>query len=297
VIPPTARLLAGLCATLVWFSPVMAGEITVKGLTFSDELGGLRLLAAWGSGSLEDPVTVVEEIVDLSGAVLLVRGVGPSTGNPIPTNHPAGFALRKIVTNGTHQAWTFFDVELQKILGTPSDIYDGLSFGQDAQAGRPFTSNRFAQSVSQDEPRDSITFFDGVVEPGETVSLTFIVTATGYVPELLILQRPNRPLARLSHTRDALRRVNEPTEKESGAGHVAHRPSRSTHAVGSFTRPLRALRALSSNMRRPIHGPHLAMRADRAPGRVVSVRNAGEPPFPPGPAAVETGKVACIHKV
>jgi len=192
-----AGLLAAACMGLSATTPARADPITVKGLTFSDEMGGLRLLAAWGSGSLEDPLTVVEEIYDTSGAVLIVRGVGPQTGNPIPTNHPAGFALRKIVTNATHQTWTFFDVELEKNLGTPSDIYDGLSFGQDAQAGRPFTSNRFAQSASQDEPRDFITFFDGVVEPGETVSLNFIVTATGFVPELIILQRPNRPLAAL----------------------------------------------------------------------------------------------------
>ena len=180
----------------------LAEPITVKGLTFSDEMGGLRLLAAWGSGSLEDPLTVVEEITDMSGAVLIVRGVGPQTGNPIPTNHPAGFALRKIVTNRTQQTWTFFDIELQKVMGTPSDIYDGLSFGQDALAGRPFTSNRFARSVSQDEPRDSISFFDGVVEPGETVSLNFIVTATGFVPELIILQRPNRPIAAIVRPRE-----------------------------------------------------------------------------------------------
>jgi hypothetical protein len=188
------------CAAMaVAAAPYAVGEpITIKGLTFSDEMGGLRLLAAWGSGSLEDPLTVVEEIVDTSGAILLVRGVGPQTGNAIPTNHPAGFALRKIVTNRTQQTWTFFDIELQKIVGTPSDIFDGLSFGQDAQAGRPFTSNKFGQSVSQDEPRDSISFFDGVVEPGETVSLNFIVTATGFVPELIILQRPNRPVAALS---------------------------------------------------------------------------------------------------
>lgn len=182
-------------------SPAAGESITVKGLTFTDELGGFRLLAAWGSGSLEDPITVVEEITSTKGAVLMIRGVGPNTGNAIPTNHPAGFALRKIVTNATNQTWTFFDIELQKLLGTPSDIYDGLSFGQDAQAGRPFTSNRFAQSVSQDEPRDHVTFFDGVVEPGETVSMDFIVTATGHVTELMLLQKPNRPVASIDHWR------------------------------------------------------------------------------------------------
>ncbi|MEM7121719.1 MAG: hypothetical protein AAF563_10610 [Pseudomonadota bacterium] len=196
----TGQLLGIALLCLAAASPGAAESITVKGLTFTDELGGFRLLAAWGSGSLEDPITVVEEVTSTKGAVLMIRGVGPSIGNAIPTNHPAGFALRKIVTNATNQTWTFFDIELQKLLGTPSDIYDGLSFGQDAQAGRPFTSNRFAQSVSQDEPRDHVTFFDGVVEPGETVSMDFIVTATGYVPELMLLQKPNRPIASIDST-------------------------------------------------------------------------------------------------
>jgi hypothetical protein len=34
-----------------------------------------------------------------------------------------------------------------------------------------------------------------VVEPGETVSMTLVITATVNVPVFYILQRPNRPLA------------------------------------------------------------------------------------------------------
>lgn len=174
-----------------------ADPITIHGLTFSDEQGGFRLLGAWGSGTLDDPITLVEVVTRSQGVVLVVRGFGPQTGNSIPTAHPAGFVLRKIVTNATHQAWTFYDIELQKTEGTPSDIFDGLSFGQDTQAGRPFTSNRFQRSVAQDEPADAISFFDGIVKRGQSVSMTFVITATGQVPVFYILQRPNGPIASL----------------------------------------------------------------------------------------------------
>lgn len=194
-----AAILAATLAALA-AGPQGAGAepVTVRGLTFSDEQGGFELLSGWGSGSLEDPITIVEEVTATGGVVLVVRGFGPATGNPIPSAHPAGFVLRKVVINATGQSWTFYDVELQQVLGTPSDIFDGLSFGQASQVGRPFASDRFAQSVAQDEPRDSIVFFDGVVEPGERVSLTFVVTATGPMPEFYILQHPDRPVAALA---------------------------------------------------------------------------------------------------
>ncbi len=172
-----------------------ADPVTVHGLTFSDEFGGFTILNAWGSGSLADPITVVEEITASTGTVLIVRGLGPESGNPIPTAHPAGFVLRKIVINATNRPWNIYDIELQKELGTTSDIFDGLSFGQSSQAGRPFPSDRFAQSALLEEPSDNLSFFDGLVAPGQTVTMTFVVTVTGPVPEFYILQRPNRPLA------------------------------------------------------------------------------------------------------
>jgi hypothetical protein len=195
---PTLRVLrrTGLVFlfALAFAQAVRADPVTVRGLTFSDEMGGFTILNAWGSGSLADPITVVEEVTAVTGTVLVVRGLGPESGNPIPTAHPACFVLRKIVINATNRSWNIYDVELQKVLGTTSDIFDGLSFGQSSQAGRPFPSDRFAQSALLEEPSDNLSFFDGIVAPGQTVTITFVVTVTGPVPEFYILQRPNRPL-------------------------------------------------------------------------------------------------------
>ncbi|MBC6439793.1 MAG: hypothetical protein GDA49_05150 [Rhodospirillales bacterium] len=146
---------------------------------------------------MSDPITVVEEVTSTQGVVLIVRGLGPHSGNPIPTAHPAGFAIRKIVINATGRTWNRYDIQLQKSFGTPSDLYDGLSFGQMSEAGRPFPSDGFAQSAIFEEPSDSLSFFDGVVEPDEAVAMTFVITATGPVPEFFVLQQPNHPIAQL----------------------------------------------------------------------------------------------------
>lgn len=196
---PEVSRIAGAALLLLLALPGagQADPITVRGLTFSDEMGGFTLLNAWGSGSLEDPITVVEEVTDTGGVVLVMRGLSPLAGNAIPTAHPAGFVLRKIVINATDDTWVFYDIEMQKLLGTPSDIYDGLSFGQNSQAGRPFVSDMFTESVALDEPRDAITYYGGVVPPGGKVSMTFVITSTGPVPEFYLLQRANRPIAML----------------------------------------------------------------------------------------------------
>jgi hypothetical protein len=99
-----------------FFEEARAEPVTLHGLTFSDELGGFTILNGWGSGSLADPITIVEEVTTTTGAVLVIRGLGPESGNPIPTAHPAGFVLRKIVINATNLSWNIYDVELQKVL-------------------------------------------------------------------------------------------------------------------------------------------------------------------------------------
>ena len=91
-----------------------AEPITVDGLTFSDELGGVRLEQGWGSGSLDDPIVLVEEITGDGPAILIVRGMTHRFGNRIRSHHEVGFALTKLVRNGTGQPWTLFNVELRE---------------------------------------------------------------------------------------------------------------------------------------------------------------------------------------
>jgi len=183
----TARLPSVLPASLLTLTAlvllVLSGmaqgkELKLGGLTFSDELGGVRLLEGSGTGTLEDPVVLVEEIIDHGPAVIVIRGMQARFGNRINSQHDVGFAITKIVRNATSQPWTLFTLELREKLEQESPFGDGLSFGQASEAGRPFLSDRFEASFETREPYDGLQFFDGVVEPGETVVLNFVVTDT-----------------------------------------------------------------------------------------------------------------------
>jgi hypothetical protein len=186
-----AGLLVGLHARL------QAAPLTLEGLTFSDELGGVVIMEGWGTGTLDDPFVLVEDITEPGPAILLVRGMSHRFGNRIRSHHDVGFALTKIVSNRTEQAWSLFNLELREFLEQPSPFGDGLSFGQATEAGRPFFADSFAQSVETREPYDGVAFFDGGVDPGETVILSVVVTDTTPRSEFFLLQKRDSPLALL----------------------------------------------------------------------------------------------------
>ena len=171
-------LLVGFLALLAGSLPGRAAELVLGGLTFSDELGGVRLLEGSGTGTLDDPVVLVEEIVDYGPAVIVIRGMHARFGNRIRSQHDVGFAITKVVRNATSQPWTLFTLELREKLGQESPFGDGLSFGQASEAGRPFFSDRFNTNLETREPYDGVQFYDGIVEPGETVVLNFVITDT-----------------------------------------------------------------------------------------------------------------------
>ena len=50
--------------------PALAEPVSLQGLTFSDELGGLRIVEARGRGSLDDPFVLVEDITADGPAIL-----------------------------------------------------------------------------------------------------------------------------------------------------------------------------------------------------------------------------------
>jgi hypothetical protein len=180
---------------VVGASSAEAEPITLAGLTFSDELGGVRLERGWGSGSLDDPIVLVEEITGDGPAILVVRGMTHRFGNRIRSHHEVGFALTKLVRNGTGQPWTLFNVELREFFDHASPFGDGLSFGQASDAGRPFASDRFVETIETREPFDGVEFVDGLVEPGETVALSFVITDTTPRWEFYLLQKRDSPLA------------------------------------------------------------------------------------------------------
>jgi hypothetical protein len=192
------RLLALLLGS-AWLlgSPAAAKEISLAGLVFSDELGGVRLLDGWGSGTLDDPFVLVEEIVELGPAVLVVNGMSPRFGNRIRSQHDVGFALTKVVRNATEQSWTLFSIELRELLAQESPFGDGLSFGQASEVGRPFASTMFGTHLETTEPYDGIQFNDGMVAPGETATFNFVITDTTPRFRFYIMQRRDSPVAAL----------------------------------------------------------------------------------------------------
>jgi hypothetical protein len=174
-----------------------AEPITLGGLTFSDELGGVRLERGWGTGSLDDPIVLVEEITGDGPAILVVRGMSHRFGNRIGSHHEIGFALTKLVRNGTGEPWTLFNLELREFFDRESPFGDGLSFGQASEAGRPFRSDRFAETIETREPFDGVQFVDGLVGPGQTVTVSVVVTDTTPRFEFYLLQKRDSPLAGL----------------------------------------------------------------------------------------------------
>jgi hypothetical protein len=199
-----ALKLAGFAGMLVLMhlaEPGRAEPIAQGGLTFSDELGGFRILKVTGIGSTDDPFVVVEEVTDGDGSILVIRGLSPNFGNKVGTQHLVGFALTKIVINGTPDTWRSYDVELRETLGSPSPYEDGLSFGQGSQQGRPFRSSRYAGSQETDEPFDSVMFTDGTIAPGESVAMQLVVTDTSPVPLFYVVQQQIQQVAWLQSPR------------------------------------------------------------------------------------------------
>ena len=195
-----AVAVAALAGSLILGAPPLTGSraapLTLEGLTFSDELGGVVLEQGWGTGSLDDPFVLVEDITGDGPAILVVRGMTHRFGNRIRSHHDVGFALTKIVRNRTDQPWSMFTLELREFVDYPSPFGDGLSFGQASDVGRPFAADRFAENVETREPYDGVAFYDGVVEPGETVEVSVVITDTTPRWDFFLLQKRDSPLAR-----------------------------------------------------------------------------------------------------
>ncbi|WP_431854712.1 hypothetical protein [Azospirillum sp.] len=171
-----------------------ADSVTLAGLTFSDELGGFRLLSASGSGTPEDPFVVVEEVTAPEQTVLTIRGSleawpGRLAHNRIGSDHPFGYALRKVVINRTDSVWTGYDVELQQPLGQASTQDDGLSFGEGSAFQRYAHADLFRVARVVQKPLDSIAFSVGDVPPGGRIALDFVVTDIQERPAIFVAQR------------------------------------------------------------------------------------------------------------
>jgi hypothetical protein len=172
-----------------------AAPVTLEGVTFDDDLGGLVLRSGSGRGTLDDPFVLHEDITDDGPAVLTIRGLRSAFGNRVATQHTVGFALTKVVRNLTTRQWDSFELELREILTRTSPYEDGLSFAQDASRDVVMGSDRFTHAYKTDEPLDELVFSGATIRPGETVAVRFIVTDYSPTYQFYLVQRRNAPVA------------------------------------------------------------------------------------------------------
>jgi len=184
----------GLLAAAFAAHPVQAAPVTVEGITFSDEKGDFTILKVTGTGSIEDPFVVVEDVTG-DTPILVIRGMNLGFGNRIGSQHIIGFAMAKICINHTGSSWTQYRMELRTTPTDPSPYGDGLSFAQGFVGGPPASSSGFHHARVIDEPFDAIDFTDGQIKPGESVSFDFMITDMTPKPEVFLLQQPVKPIS------------------------------------------------------------------------------------------------------
>ncbi|MEO1016954.1 MAG: hypothetical protein AAFY56_04595 [Pseudomonadota bacterium] len=172
-----------------------AEPVTLQGVTFSDELGGIEITGGYGSGTRDDPFVIVEDIFDEGPAILVVHGLDRHFGNYTGSSHVAGFTLVKTATNRTTKDWYGFEMELRERTERTSNYGDGLSFGQAIGDARVYAADRFAEVYQTDEPLDAVIFYDGLVRPGESVTMRVVITDFSPSRLFYLLQRRNAPLA------------------------------------------------------------------------------------------------------
>jgi len=187
---PAALLVAG----SVWSAPALAVEITHNGLTFSDEIGGFTLKGVTGSGTLDDPFVVVEEVTGPREAVLTISGL-KEVGNRIGSHHIAGVAMTKIVINRSDDIWQNYQLELREVPTRHSPYEDGLSFAQNTVIAGAFTASSFPTMQRLDEPQDTLGFSGKSVAPGETAEFSFLITDMSPICKFYLYQQPLQPVS------------------------------------------------------------------------------------------------------
>ncbi|MBK8157674.1 MAG: hypothetical protein IPK59_02380 [Rhodospirillaceae bacterium] len=187
-----------------------AAPIAHAGLVFSDELGGFNLVSVSGSGTLDDPFVVVEEVTGDRAIALTIRNFGRDFGNRIGSQHVSAFAMKKIVINKSGREWRNYQMELREVTTRHSPYSDGLSFGQNSFIGTSYTRSNFADLQRFDEPEDTLGFSGSTVAPGETAEFSFIISDMSPVSVFYLMQLPLQPLSRATPATDAEWALTEP---------------------------------------------------------------------------------------
>jgi hypothetical protein len=185
-------LLAGLCGSAAqerhgptWF----AGPYS-----FSDELGGFRIVGASGSGSKSDPFLVTEEFTSASPATMVIRATTPIRPFDSSSLFASGFMhMRIVVLNNSGLPWVEFEFELQETYRQPSVFGDGLSFDQRRNDSGNISSDSFARFNRTYEPYDRLLYREGKIDPLRQGAFSFFITDFTPRSQFYLLQDPRIP--------------------------------------------------------------------------------------------------------
>ncbi|TCR85839.1 hypothetical protein [Rhizobium sp. BK376] len=179
-----------LSLSLISAGPADDGRWYAGDYSFSDELGGFRILSIKGSGTAIDPIEISEELYTVNPVTLVMRAAKPLESLKFPEG---AFHLRVVTRNKSGLGWIGFDFELQEIRGKPSDFYDGLSFDQMNPNPDFISSDRFAHFENHFESADMLRFDDGHVDPMDRAAFGFFITDLTPVPEFYLVEDPRVP--------------------------------------------------------------------------------------------------------
>jgi hypothetical protein len=162
--------------------------------SFSDELGGFRIVSASGKGTKDEPIVIREEMNSASPVTMVIRTVRPIRPFDYSGLYANGFLHVRIeVLNNSALPWIEFEFELQEHLGKASVFGDGLSFDQRRSESANIWSESFHEYSRAFEPYDRLLFRDGTIDHLRNASFNFMITDFTPRWEFFLVQDPRIP--------------------------------------------------------------------------------------------------------
>ena len=175
-------------------TPALGVPIVAGPYSFSDELGGFRILSATGTGVKKDPFVISQQMDSATAVTMVIRSVLPIRPYDFSGRFANGFLHMRIeILNNSQLPWVEFEFELQERLGEPSVFGDGLSFDQRRTDSETISSSSFVQFSRAFEPYDRLLFRDGKIDHLETGSFEFLLSDFTPRWEFFLVQDPRIP--------------------------------------------------------------------------------------------------------
>ena len=169
--------------------PIVAGPYS-----FSDELGGFRILSATGKGISQDPFVISQQMDSATPVTMVIRSVLPIRPYDFSGRFANGFLHMRIeILNNSRLPWVEFEFELQEQFGKASIFGDGLSFDQRRTDSETISSSSFLEFSRAFEPYDRLLFRDGKIDHLETGRFNFLLSDFTPRWQFFLVQDPRIP--------------------------------------------------------------------------------------------------------